>query len=536
MSTPSTAPGHTAQPGTGFAPRLIATNIVKQFGSHRALDEVNLTVGDGEVVGLIGENGAGKSTLLNIISGVFTADDGHLQLDGQTIAPRSYQEANRHGIFRVFQEPALIDALPVYENVFFGWERLFRTRRGTLDRAALRRASQEALGEAGVGEIDVRIPVGDLRPAARQSLDIARVTALSRRLEVERPVVLFDEPTTALDQDHEENFLRLLERLRGVASVVFVSHRLPEIIRTTDRIAVLKDGENAGERLTQGVDEGELHRLMVGRVRSENYYREREQLHIAADATPRLEVRALSGAGVLRGASLEVAPGEILGIAGTEGSGKRVLGEVIAGIVPASNGEVFVDGQAPQDGIAGHVASGIAYVPPDRQRNGLISGASIVENVQLASLGDRFSTGTGRWKRAEARAAAQRYVDELGVVARGIDAPISSLSGGNAQKVLLAKWLVREPTVLVLDAPTQGVDTGAREGIYDLIRAIAASGAAVVLISDDLPELIGLSNRIAVITDGELTRTVDAPPDHKPDEHELVAWMIPGHATLTTAA
>ena len=529
------APASTAR-STEFRARLTATGIVKKFGSHKALDRVDLSVGDGEIVGLIGENGAGKSTLLNIISGVFLADEGEVVLDGQTIAPRSYQEANRHGIFRVFQEPALIDVLPVYENVFFGWERLFRTKRGTLDRAALRKASQEALAEAGVGEIDVRIPVGDLRPAARQSLDIARVTALSRRLEIERPVVLFDEPTTALDEEHEENFLRLIERLRGVASVVFVSHRLPEIIRTTDRIAVLKDGENAGERATQGVDESELHRLMVGRVRTENYYRERDQLEVVPETAPRLEVRGVSGAGVLRGASLQVAPGEILGIAGTEGSGKRVLGEIIAGIVPATEGEVRVDGQALPPGIPGHVGGGVAYVPPDRQRNGLISTASIVENIQLASLDDQFAGRGGRWKRAEARAAAQRFVDELGIVTQSIDAPISSLSGGNAQKVLLAKWLVREPTVLVLDAPTQGVDTGAREGIYDLIRKIAAKGTAVVLISDDLPELIGLSNRIAVVTDGELTRTAPAPAGGKPDEHELVAWMIPGHATLTTAA
>jgi ABC-type sugar transport system ATPase subunit len=516
-------------------PRLEALGIVKRFGANTALGGVDLTVGDGEVVGLIGENGAGKSTVLNIISGVLPHDEGRLLLDGRPIAPKTYQDANRLGIFRVFQEAALVHSLSVYENTFFGWEHLFRTKAGFLDRRALRLAAEEALARAGVHDLDVTQPVGQLSPGVRQSLDIGRVTALAERLEIERPVVLFDEPTTALDQEHEENFLRLLERLRGQASVVFVSHRLQEIIRTTDRIVVFKDGQNVGVRDTDGVDEGELHRLMVGRVRTENYYRERDQQVVEPDGAPRLVVKGVGGAGVLREASLTVAPGEILGIAGTEGSGKRVLGEIIAGVVGADRGSVEVDGQPVGSGIAGHVAAGIAYVPPDRHHKGLIAHASIVENIQLASLHDRFAgRGIGLLRSGRARAEAQRFVDELGIVTSSIDAPVSSLSGGNAQKVLIAKWLLREPKVLVLDTPTQGVDTGAREGIYDLVRAVAARGTSVVLVSDDLPEVIGLANRIAVVTNGELTTVVDAPAGDKPQEHDLVAWMIPGgDRTLT---
>ncbi|MDT5303107.1 MAG: ribose transport system ATP-binding protein, partial [Mycobacterium sp.] len=194
-------------------PRLQATGIVKSFGANRALKGVDLTVGDGEVLGLIGENGAGKSTILNVVSGVLPFDSGTLLLDGREIAPKSYQEANRLGIFRVFQEPALVDSLDVYENVFFGWEHLFRSRTGGLDHRRLRRAATEALHDAGVDGIDVTVPTSRLTPGQKQSLDIARVTALARLLEVERPVVLFDEPTTALDQEHEDNFLRLLQRL-----------------------------------------------------------------------------------------------------------------------------------------------------------------------------------------------------------------------------------------------------------------------------------------------------------------------------------
>lgn len=515
--------------------RLEARGIVKTFGAHRALKGVDLTVGDGEVVGLIGENGAGKSTILNIVSGVLAHDAGSLWLDGKEIAPKTYQEANRLGIFRVFQDPNLIDSLAVYENVFFGWEHLFRTRTGGLDRRALRKAATDALQRAEVDGVDVSAPTGRLSPGQKQSLDIARVTALAELLEVPRPVVLFDEPTTALDSEHEDNFLRLLERLRGVAAVVFVSHRLPEIIDSTDRVTVFKDGESVADRPTAGVDENELHRLMVGRVRTENYYREHTQRSIEPQQPARLVVESVAGAGVLREATLELTPGEIVGLAGTEGSGKRVLGEIIAGVVPAATGRVLLNGKEVRGGIAGHVQAGIAYVPPDRSVKGLITSSSIVDNIQLASLHDRLATRRiGLWAVGRARKLAQRYVDELGIVADGLDAPVSSLSGGNAQKVLIAKWLLREPDVLVLDEPTQGVDTGAREGIYDLLRRVAASGTSIILVSDDLPELIGLSNRVAVITDGHLVATVDAPADNKPDEHDLVALMLPGTPAVPT--
>lgn len=516
-------------------PRLLAKDIVKTFGANRALKGVDLTVGDGEVVGLIGENGAGKSTILNIVSGVLPFDSGTLQLDGRDIAPKSYQDANRLGIFRVFQEAALIDSLPVYQNVFFGWEQLFRTRLGGLDHRALRRAAAAALGKADVDGVDVDTPTGSLTPGQKQSLDIARVTALAELLEVQRPVVLFDEPTTALDSEHEDNFLLLLQRLRGVAAVVFVSHRLQEIIGSTDRITVFKDGESVADRPTAGTDENELHRLMVGRLRTENYYRENLQRTIADDAPARLVVEGAAGAGVLRNATLRVAPGEIVGLAGTEGSGKRVLGEIIAGAVRPTAGRVLVDGEPVSGSIGDHVRAGIAYVPPDRSDKGLATSSSIVDNIQLASLHDHFATRRfGIWAVGRARKVAEKYVGELGIVAQGIDAPVSSLSGGNAQKVLIAKWLLRKPDVLVLDEPTQGVDTGAREGIYDLLRQVAAEGTAVVLVSDDLPELIGLSNRVAVVTEGRLVAVVDAPPDGKPDEHDLVALMIPGAAPVPT--
>ncbi|HEY7143665.1 MAG TPA: sugar ABC transporter ATP-binding protein [Streptosporangiaceae bacterium] len=509
------------------APRLSLRGISKAFGGQLALRGVGLDVADGEVVGLIGENGAGKSTLLNIACGVLSPDSGQILLDGRPVTPHSYKDANRLGIFRIFQDPALIDELRVYENVFFGWEQLFRTRTGMLGRPALIRACAAALADAGLPGIDVRRPLRELTRGERQRLDIARVIALAERLEIARPVVLFDEPTTALDHEHANEFLDLLGQLLGRASVVFVSHRLPEILRTCSRVVVLKDGLNAGERAAASADEDELHQLMVGRLRTSNYYRQGDQQERKDAGPARIRLRGVCVDGAVAGISLAVSAGEIVGLAGTDGSGKRELGEAISGARPVSSGQVLVDGTPLRPGIGAAVAEGIAYVPPDRLDSGLIAGASVVSNVQLVSLADRFATRIGGvWRRAAARAAVSRVSGEFGIVSAGIDAGVATLSGGNQQKVLLAKWLVREPRVVVLDNPTQGVDTGAREGIYRLIRDLADRGTAVILISDDLPELIGLSNRIAVVTLGRVVAEIPAPARAKPGEHEVVRWML----------
>lgn len=516
-------------------PHLHIEGLSHSFGSHRALRDVDLDLSHGQVLGLIGENGAGKSTLLNIISGVLTPDSGTVELAGEPIRPRSYQEANELGIFRVFQDTSLIADLTIAENLFFGWEKLFRNRFGLIDHNRRRREAAEALDLVGLGGIDVRRPVSTLGVGARQGLDIARATTLARRLEIAAPVVLFDEPTTALDQSHEENFLRLLEQLEGWASVVFVSHRLQEILRSTQQVVVLKDGEVSGGLPTAEADEDALHRLMVGRIRTANYYRQPEQPN-ASDET-RLRANDIGVLPLVAGVSLEVGAGEILGLAGTEGSGKRVIGEAIAGAIARDGGTVEVDGEAvAPNSVSAAVDHGLVFVPADRKDKGLILSASIADNLQLPILDRRYRTRFGLWDRAAARRDAQRVVDQLGIVTRTIDTPVSALSGGNQQKVLIAKWLGPDPRVVVLDNPTQGVDTGAREGIYELIRDIAASGAAILLISDDLSELIGLSDRIGIVVDGAVTEYVDAPADRKPDEHDIVAKMIATPAPALTAS
>lgn len=515
------------------SPLLELTGIAKSYDGHRVLTNVSLSLRRGEIIGLLGENGAGKSTLLNILSGVVTKDAGEIRRNGKPIVPRSYREANQRGIFRVFQDPALIGTLTVAQNLWFGWESLFRNAAGLLDRRAMEEAAREVLASGNLASVPVTKRVGDLPPGLRQSLDIARAVALADRLDIPDPVILFDEPTTALDQSHEENFLHLLDRLRGRAGVVFVSHRLGEVLRSCDRVVVLKDGDLVTDQPVQGLTEPDLHRLMVGRERGANYYLGDLQNGGLARAA-RLEVdglRLASGVGPL---GFSIRPGEVVGIAGTDGSGKRRVAQVLGGDLEPDEGEIRVNGRRIGAGSDAAVSAGIAFVPGDRQAEGLITGASLIANFQLPSLRDLFATRLGVWRQATARAAAERRFKALEVKApEGIDSPVSALSGGNQQKVLLAKWLERAPQVLVLENPTQGVDSGAREAIYRTIREAAAAGIAVLIVTDDLPELIGLSDRILVMVEGRITRDIAAPPQAKPAEADIVADMIPAGLSPT---
>ncbi|NPD14856.1 sugar ABC transporter ATP-binding protein [Xinfangfangia sp. D13-10-4-6] len=513
-------------------PLLKLTGIAKSYDGHQVLSDVSLSLKRGEIIGLLGENGAGKSTLLNILSGVVPKDGGEIRRNGTVIAPRSYREANTRGIFRVFQDPALIGNLTVAQNLWFGWESLFRNAAGLLDQRAMQEAARGVLASGNLASVPVTKRVGALPPGLRQSLDIARAVALADRLQIQDPVILFDEPTTALDQSHEENFLHLLDRLRGRAGVVFVSHRLGEVLRSCDRVLVLKDGHLVTDQPVAGLTEPDLHRLMVGRERGANYYlgdlQRGGQDKGGAAAPPRLELRDLrlaSGVGPL---GFTIRPGEVVGIAGTDGSGKRRVAQVLGGDIEPDQGETLVNGQSIGKGSVAAVGAGIAFVPGDRQAEGLITSASLVANFQLPSLRDLFATRLGFWRETPARKAAEQRFRALEVKAPdGIDSPVLALSGGNQQKVLLAKWLERAPQVLVLENPTQGVDSGAREAIYRTIRQAATDGIAVLIVSDDLPELIGLSDRILVMVEGRITREIATPPEAKPEEAEIVADMIP---------
>ena len=507
--------------------RLRVTELSKSYPGVQALKSLTLGVGAGEIVGLVGENGAGKSTLLNILSGVEGSDGGRVEVDGREVRLNSYNDANAAGIFRVFQEQATIPGLRVYESLFLSHETRFRSLRGIpgLKRSAMIERARKAVAGFKL-DLDVRRPIGELDVGLRQSLEIVRAVALADLLGAERPILLLDEPTTALDSAQDERFLNLIDDLRTRATIIFVSHRLPEVLGVCDRIVVLKDGELVAQRSAAELDENALHELMVGRERAVNYYRETEQTGPAgAGSPPVLRVRDLAIDGELAPTDLDVGPGEILGIGGLQGSGRSLLGQAIAGIAPVSSGTVSIGGgEQRKPAFRKLIDQGLAWVPGDRHTDGMIADASVLSNFQMASLHDRFATG-GIWRRGTARREADRWIEDLDIRPPRRDIKAGQLSGGNQQKVVLAKWLCREPSVVILENPTQGVDTGARESIYEVIRRLTGEGVGVVLITDDLTELIGLSDRITILVGGRVAGTFQAPPDNKPDEKEVVAMM-----------
>lgn len=504
--------------------QLRVTELSKSYPGVQAVDGLSLRVDGGEILGLVGENGAGKSTLLNILSGVELPDGGRIEVDGREIRPRDYKAANDAGIFRVFQEDATIPGLKVYESLFLSHEARFGGRLPILRRGELIRRAQRVVADFGL-DVDVRRPIGELEIGVRQSLEIVRAVALSELLETKHPVLLLDEPTTALDSVQDERFLNLIDGLRGRATVIFVSHRLQEVLGACDRICVLKDGRLVADEPTASLDEARLHELMVGRERADNYYREDAQTGGDTMADPVLLAEGLAIEGQLAPTDLAVLPGEVLGIGGLQGSGRSLLGQALAGLVPVDSGTVSIAGSpAATPHFRDLIDRGLAWVPGDRQNDGMIADATVLSNFQLASLHDRFSK-LGIWRSKDVKRAADEWIGRLDIRPPRRDARAGSLSGGNQQKVVLAKWLCRDPRVVILENPTQGVDTGARESIYEVIRGLTADGVGVVLITDDLTELIGLSDRITVMVGGRLTASFEAPAKNKPDEKEVVALM-----------
>jgi len=507
----------------GEQPPLLEVRAVsKSFGGIPALSSASLSLRKGEVIGLVGENGAGKSTLLKTISGNLRPDSGSVAVNGKQVSLRSYADANREGIFHIYQDLALIPTLTVYENVLLAHENSF-SRFGVIDNRALRKYVTELLVEFGHERIDASRKVETYDLSTRQVIEIIKSFALAKLAGVESPVMLLDEPTAALTGDEVEFLMRLIQSTRQRAAIIYVSHRLSEVIEISDRLYVLKDGAMIAEMPAAGVAENRLHELMVGRTRDEFFYREHEQREPAEKAV--LEVSGLSRPGSFEDVTFRVRAGEIVGVGGLVGSGKSDLAKVLAGALPDASGTITIDGVAAPRKLSVQAMSdaGVGYLPPDR-RDGVIPPLSVTSNMSLARLTRR---GEAVWlDLAREKREAREFVDTLGIKTAGIEAQISTLSGGNQQKVLLARWLLRQAKVLILDNPTNGVDAGAKEDIYGVLRQIAAKGVGILLVSDDLLELIGLSNRILIMRAGTVMREVPAPAKNKPGEVELVADMV----------
>ncbi|MEI5583636.1 MULTISPECIES: sugar ABC transporter ATP-binding protein [unclassified Agromyces] len=483
-------------------PVLVAEGLEKSFFGVTVLHDVGLALRPGEVHGLVGENGAGKSTFMKILAGVYRADAGRVLLGGEEVAFTHPVQAAQAGLATVFQEFNLLPERTVAQNVFLGRE---PRRRGFVDRAAMRRETQSLLDDLGVGGIDVDAPVRTLTVAEQQIVEIVKALSTDAR------VIQMDEPTAAL-ADHEVELLyAIVRRLseRGVA-IIYVSHRLREIFDLCDTITVLKDGALVSSGPASELDTDELVRRMVGRPISA-YYPDPEPGTVVGDV--RLE---LVGAGneQVDGVDLELRAGEIVGIAGLQGSGRTELVEGVFGVAPFTRGELRLDGRpvriaSPRQAVR----LGIALITEDRKAQGLALNQSIADNALLV-IRSVFSRRT-----AAVRRELPGVLSSLEVSSRGMDQEVQYLSGGNQQKVVLAKWLATTPRVVLLDEPTRGIDVGAKVAVYTLMRRLAKEGVAILMISSELPEVIGMSDRILVMHDGLASRELPA----KSDETTILA-------------
>jgi len=464
------------------------TGISKVFGGIRALDDVSFSVRPGEVHALLGENGAGKSTLMKILAGAHQATTGEIRVGGTKVTIHSPHASRALGIGIIYQELALAPDLTVAENIFLGELPLLMNIRQLRVRA---RALLDELGFA----IDPGAMVGDLPLAFQQAVEIAK--AMSRRVRI----LILDEPTAVLAPPEVE---RLLDVVRGLSrrgvSIVYISHRLDEIFRIADQITVLKDGRTVGTYPVAGMDEHRLISLMVGRETSQLFPK---VARTRGDEL--LRVENLSASGLVKNVSFSLHAGEVLGIAGLIGSGRTELARAIFGADRMETGTISISGRSvvirtPRQGVA----AGIGLVPEDRKSQGLVLALPIRQNVTFTTL-RRFTNRFGLLRRGAERIAVDDVARRTTIRARNLDLPVSSLSGGNQQKVVLAKWLDAGCKIIILDEPTRGVDVGARAEIYQLIETMAAAGLGVIIISSDLLEVIGASDRILVMSGGRIS-------------------------------
>ena len=475
---------------------IAAHGIHKRYGGIVALDDVSLEVLPGEIHALVGENGAGKSTLVKVLTGAEEPDSGQVTILGQAVGTLTPEKARERGVGAVYQEPSLVSELTVLENMFLGRE--LRGRGRVLERKAMRQQAEKALERVGA-HIRLGREVGALSVAERQRVEIARA------LVFEAKVLIFDEPSAVLSGPELDRVFKVIEELRsGGLGILYISHRLAEIFRLADRATILKDGRVVASRGVAGLSTDELIRLMVGRDIGARPPRTPPREHVVLEARE-LELRADS-----EPVSFELRAGEVLGVAGLVGAGRSRLADALGGIRPARSGVVLRNGRPvrlrrPHDAVR----AGIVVIPEDRKRAGLILAQSVRANVGLASLRELSTVGLVR-VRDEKRLGAEA-VRRFGIRPPATERAAWTLSGGNQQKVVLGKWLVRRPAseVAILDEPTRGVDVGAKYEIYRLIDELVGGGAGVLLISSELPEVIALSDRIVVMSNGQVAGTLE---------------------------
>jgi ribose transport system ATP-binding protein len=482
--------------------------IRKRFGATVALDGVDIEVASGEVLALVGENGAGKSTLMKVLSGAHAADEGSMALDGEPYAPRSPLDARRRGVAMIYQELSLAPHLSVMENILLGTE---PTRGPIIDWKRMREKAAAGLAAAGRPDIPLNLPAGRLSIAEQQLVEVARAVAIGSR------VLVLDEPTSSLARTDVEHLFALIRRLKAQGlAIIYVSHFLEEVQAIADRFTVLRDGKTVGGGMTAGVPAAQIISMMVGRDVEDLYPRSRREPGEVV-----LEVNHLAGLDEPQSASLALRRGEVLGIAGLMGAGRTELLRAIFGLDPVRSGSVRVASYTGPASPSRRWGQGVGMVSEDRKAEGLALSMSIAENLAFSKLPPLPSP-------ARLDAAAGPWLERLNVRLRSPRQPVGDLSGGNQQKVAIARLLHHDAQVLLLDEPTRGIDVASKAEIYRVIDELACSGKAMLLVSSYLPELLGVCDRIAVMCRGTL-----GPPRlvEETDEHQIMAEAI-GSAAL----
>lgn len=472
--------------------------IDKSFPGVQALKSVDLTVYPGEILALLGENGAGKSTLMKVLNGVYTADAGSITWDGQPVSINAPADAQNTGITMIHQELALIPYLDAGKNIYLGREPR-GILPGTINWRKLYADAEAQLRDIGLN-LPIRTPVRFFSIAQQQMIEVAKALSLNTRL------IVMDEPTSSLtDREVEKLFAQMRQlRERGVA-IIFISHRLEEVFEICDRVVVLRDGAFVGSKPVSEVTTSQIVQMMVGREVNQIYER-REK---SAEAEIILQVRDLNRGKMVQDVSFDLRKGEILGIAGLVGAGRTELVQTLFGVYPASSGEIIIEGQPQQiKRPAQAIQNGIGLVPEDRKGEGLFLGMSVSENIVMSKLSQMVRGLFVRW--GLVKQTSEGYVKQLDIRTPSIRQTVRNLSGGNQQKAVIAKWLTMNPKILIMDEPTRGIDVGAKSEIYRLINRLADRGVGIIMISSELPEVLGISDRILVMHEGRVTGEFDA--------------------------
>ena len=495
--------------------RLQVQNLCKSFGITKAVQDVSFNINKGEVHALIGENGSGKSTLTNMLTGIYTIDSGHFILDGKEIHPKNQVEANNEGVSIIVQELGTLSGLTVAENIFLGHEERF-VKHGIKNTAAMNREAQALLERYGFGRIRSSAMVDEYNFEDRKLVEIVKATYFDPK------IVVIDETTTALSQEGREELYKQMNRIRSEGNtVIFISHDLPEVLRMSDTITILRDGVYISTVKSSEIDEDGLKAMMVGRTVAGNYYRVDYDEKISEEVV--LSVKNVCVPGQIEDISFDLHRGEILGFGGLSESGMHEIGKACFGASFDRTGSVVLSDGTGINSIPAAIKNNIAYTSKDRDSESVIMNESIGDNICLPSL-SRLTGLPGFLSRRKMKDFANKYASEMSVKMVDTNQFVSDLSGGNKQKVVLARWIGRDSDILVLDSPTRGIDIKVKQDIYQLMDSMRKSGKSIIMISEELMELIGMCDRILIMKDGRINGELMRSPEL--DENSLIAKMV----------